>query len=177
MAFIMNTDSLTVSAETFARLQSYAVPLVDTIDTIVGRLCDHWDANPPVKEGFRRHILDTPQLLPEPVSYKTSRGVELPIPLPLYADYGGKRIQIRLTKRGFEWNDLTFTDPSSVAVAVKKAMGASDAKASTNGWTFWLIGDGSTLSPQNLDYLRQAWLEEQSRKRSTQIRAIVRKLA
>lgn len=158
----METVSLTISAETFARLQKYAVPLVDTNDTILQRLCDHWDASPP-KEGLKRHVIYTPLVRPEPTSFKTSRGVELPIPLALYADYAGKRIEVSVTKDGFKYDGRYFSDPSSVAVAAKKDLGASDTQASTNGWTFWMLGGGTGV-PQSLDTIRQTWLTEQSRR-------------
>ncbi|MGF6901897.1 hypothetical protein [Paraburkholderia sp. GAS348] len=168
----METVSLTISAETFARLQTYAVPLVDTNDTILKRLCDHWDASPPAKEGFRRHVIDTPLVPPEPTCFKTSRGVELPIPLSLYAEYAGKRIDVTVSKHGFEYDGKYFNDPSSVAVAVKKDLGASDTTASTNGWTFWMLGDRAGV-PQNLDTIREAWRADQGRKR----KALVSRLA
>ncbi|MFL9987669.1 restriction system modified-DNA reader domain-containing protein [Paraburkholderia sediminicola] len=164
----METVSLTISAEMFARLQSYAVPLVDTTDTILQRLCDHWDASPPAKAGFRRHVIDTPLVKPEPTSFKTSRGVPLPIPLALYADYAGKRIEVSLTADGFAYNGRYFSDPSSVAVAAKKDLGASDTQASTNGWTFWMLGDRTGV-PQSLDTIRQAWLTEQSRRQKERV--------
>jgi hypothetical protein len=162
----METVTLTISAETFARLQTYAVPLVDTNDTILARLCDHWDESPPVKAGFRRHVVDLPLTPREPTCFKTSRGVELPIPLPLYAEYAGKRIDVTVTKDGFNYKGRYFSDPSSVAVAVKKDLGASDTTASTNGWTFWMLGDRDGV-PQNLDTIRQAWRAEQDRKRKS----------
>ena len=164
----METVSLTISAEIFARLQAYAVPLVDTTDTILQRLCDHWDASPPAKVGFRRHVIDTPLVRPEPTCFKTSRGVELPIPLDLYAEYAGKRIDVSVTKDGFEYKGRYFTDPSSVAVAAKKDLGASDTQASTNGWTFWMLG-GRPGVPQSLDTIRQAWLTEQGRRQKERV--------
>lgn len=163
----METVSLTISAETFARLQKYAVPLVDTNDTILQRLCDHWDGSPP-KEGLQRHVIYTPLVRPEPTSFKTSRGVELPIPLALYADYAGKRIEVSVTKDGFEYKGRCFSDPSSVAVAAKKDLGASETQASTNGWTFWMLGGGTGV-PQSLDTIRQAWLAEQSRRQKARV--------
>ncbi|MEX3982825.1 hypothetical protein AB4Y45_28020 [Paraburkholderia sp. EG287A] len=163
----METVSLTISAETFARLQKYAVPLVDTNDTILQRLCDHWDASPP-KDGFKSHVIYTPLAQPEPTCFKTSRGVELPIPLALYAEYAGKRIDVSVTKDGFEYQGRFFADPSSVAVAAKKDLGASDTQASTNGWTFWMLSDRPGV-PQSLDTIRQAWLTEQDRRRKVRV--------
>jgi len=163
----METVSLTISAETFARLQKYAVPLVDTNDTILQRLCDHWDALPP-KDGFKSHVIHTPLVRDEPICFKTSRGVELPIPLALYAEYAGKRIEVNVTKDGFEYKGRYFSDPSSVAVAAKKDLGASDTQASTNGWTFWMLG-GRTGVPQSLDTIRKAWLTEQSRRQKLRV--------
>jgi hypothetical protein len=162
----METVSLTISAETFARLQSYAVPLVDTNDTILQRLCDHWDTSLPPKSGYRRHVIDAPLTAPEQACFKTSRGVELPIPLSLYAEYAGKRIDVTVTKDGFEYNGKYFNDPSSVAVAVKKDLGASDTTASTNGWTFWML-DGRPGLPQSLDTIRQAWRIDQDSKQKS----------
>ncbi|CAE6851218.1 restriction system modified-DNA reader domain-containing protein [Paraburkholderia domus] len=163
----METVSLTISAETFARLQKYAVPLVDTNDTILQRLCDHWDASPP-RDGFKSHAIYTPLVRPEPTCFKTSRGVELPIPLALYAEYAGKRIDVSVTKDGFAYNGRYFSDPSSVAVAAKKDLGASDTQASTNGWTFWMLG-GRRGVPQSLDTIRKAWLTEQSRRQRVRV--------
>jgi hypothetical protein len=160
----VETVTLTIGAETFARLQAYAVPLVDTIDTILMRLCDHWDESPPAEGGFQRHVIDLPLRKPEPTCFKTSRGVELPIPMSLYAEYAGKRIDVTVTKDGFSYKGKYFSDPSSVAVAVKKDLGASDTTASTNGWTFWMLGDRTGV-PQHLDTIRQAWRAEQDRKR------------
>jgi hypothetical protein len=168
MEEVMETVSLTISAETFARLQRYAVPLVDTNDSILERLCDHWDASPPLKAGFRRNVIDTPLVGPEPTCFKTSRGVELPIPLSLYAEYAGKRIDVNVTKDGFEYNGRYFNDPSPVAVAVKKDLGASDTTASTNGWTFWMLA-GRTGVPQSLETIRQAWISEQDRRRKVRV--------
>ena len=157
----MSTVNLTVTKETFARLQSYAVPLVDTLETVLHRLCDHYDANPPPTDGKKRYVIDMPLMPPEPTTFKTSRGVVLPAPLPLYARYDGNVIRIQLTTRGFEWEGRRFSDPSSVAVEVKKSLGASDTTASTNGWKFWFVGDGDPSKPDanSLDSLRQAWLD------------------
>jgi hypothetical protein len=156
----MDTVSLTVPAATFARLQAYAVPLVDTIDSVLLRLCDHYDTNPPTKPGYTRHVLETLTNPPEPTTFKTSRGVVLPLTY-LHARYDGKLIVIQLTARGFEWNGQRFDDPSSVASAVKKSMGASETTASTNGWHFWLIGDGKTEGGVVLDVLRKSWVKSQ----------------
>ena len=150
----MNDVTITLPAETFARLQKLAVPLVDTIDSVLIRLLDHFQETPPAAPGTRRHILDMPVEREESKVFKTSRGVILPV-MPLHARYDGKLINIQLTNRGFEWNGQRFDDPSSVAVAVKKSMGASDTTASTNGWTFWYVGDGTTEQPVVLDALRK----------------------
>lgn len=168
----METVTLTISAETFARLQTYAVPLVDTNDTILQRLCDHWDTSPPPDTDLPRHAIDSPLATSETTRFKTSRGVELPVPLSLYAEYAGKRIDVTVTKRGFEYGGRYFNDPSSVAVAVKKDLGASDTTASTNGWKFWMLADLAGV-PQYLDTVRQAWHANQSSKR----KALVSRLA
>jgi len=162
----MNMMNLPVTETTFARLQTYAVPLVDTLDTVLIRLCDHYDAYPPPKDGERRHVIDMTMAHEEPKTFKTSRGIVLPAPLPLYARYDGQVIRIELTNRGFVWNGKRFTDPSSVAVEVKKSLGASDTTASTNGWKFWFIGDGDPSKPDanSLDSLRQAWLNAEAKR-------------
>lgn len=167
----METVSLTISAEMFARLQSYAVPLVDTTDTILQRLCDHWDASSPPNAGFRRDLINTPLVAPEPTFFKTSRGVRLPIPLALYGEYAGKRIDVSVTKDGFEYAGRYFNDPSAVAVAVKKDLGASSTTASTNGWTFWMLAAQAGV-PQSLDTIRQAWAAEDERKRKERVRRL-----
>lgn len=49
-----------ISAQTSARLQALAVPLVDTYDSVVSRLLDHWD----VTEGSKPDSLsNAPQIL------------------------------------------------------------------------------------------------------------------
>lgn len=148
----MDTISIAIPISTFERLQAEAVPLVDTIDSVLLRLLKHYEAHVPVKPGLTRYVANMPSR-EDAKTFRTSRGVVLPI-MSLHAKYDGKVIDIQLTKDGFEWNGQRFDDPSSVAVAVKKSMGASDTTASTNGWRFWYIGDSKTVNADLLDTLR-----------------------
>ena len=99
-------------------------------------------------------------------TYKTSRGVVLPAPMNLVGRYDGQTIEIELRTDGFWWEGKRYTDPSSVAVDVKKSLGASDTTASTNGWKFWCVGNRDTQGAVPLDNLRQAWLNSEVKRMS-----------
>ena len=43
----MDTVQITISRDLFKRLQGFAEPLVDTIETVLDKICDNWEHNPP----------------------------------------------------------------------------------------------------------------------------------
>ena len=43
----METVQITISRDLFKRLQGFAVPLVDTIETVLEKVCDNWEHTPP----------------------------------------------------------------------------------------------------------------------------------
>ena len=49
--------NIEISEATFARLQNYAEPLVDTVDSLISRLCDTFDAH----QASHRHYETLPQ--------------------------------------------------------------------------------------------------------------------
>jgi hypothetical protein len=229
----METINVRLDVEVFKRLQSYAVPLVDDLNTVLTRLCDQWDrvalgqalaegrafgrgatggdlqkllrederdaafsgtpasyaggsvsndlAPLPTREGLEKWAteLDSPadesrivkrlrelraadpswgrDLFVQHKQFITSRGVALPVPMNIYADYMGRRILAKVTERGIELNGETFNNPSKAAIAAKRFMGAEGTAANTNGWHFWVV-DLPTASgkPDTLNVFRNA---------------------
>jgi hypothetical protein len=74
------SPSIEISAQTFARLQAHAVPLVDTIETIIGRLIDFYEAReggpvPPGSNGGP-NVREFNPLSPPPLRWTKVLGIE-----------------------------------------------------------------------------------------------------
>jgi hypothetical protein len=136
---VKNVVPLTIDATLFKRLQEYAIPLVDTPDSVLKRIFDHYDATAPVKTKTVTLSIEKP----EPTHFKTSRGTVLPIGLKLFASYKAETPNAVVTTNGIEFNGRTYDDPSSAATAAKLLYGASQTAASTNGWEFWQYKDAN----------------------------------
>jgi hypothetical protein len=198
----------------FQRLQSYAEPLVDNLESVLVRLCDLWDLSQAaasmelddseVDASLRARIAAAEQRFDamskkvtaqmeeaaiqlaetqkriedaqklagkvqgflkasgvsggEPPHFVTSRGISLPVPLGIYADYLGKRIFGSVTREGIKVQgiDEAFTNPSTAAIAAKRLMGAKGQAANTNGWTFWMIDEPTSDGrARSLNHYRQ----------------------
>jgi predicted transcriptional regulator len=205
--------SVSIDSDLFARLQELAVPLVDTMDTVIARLLDNWQStrnleamvvphdplmtNDRLKEFVQseeavkeralrdfiafmektagdpkewaafaevvaKHSVDSEWLAgidhkARPTHFMTSKGVALPVGLPLFADYQGNRLKAVVTERGIDCEGKVYSNPSQAAMAAKQAHGASQKASSTNGWTFWMIDlPQSDMKIKTLDHYRQA---------------------
>ena len=72
-----------------------------------------------------------------PDTFRTARGVELPVGLEMFADYKNARFKAVVVPNGIEFEGTVYTDPSNAAVAAKMGLGVSRETAQTNGWMFW----------------------------------------
>jgi hypothetical protein len=147
----MESVTINVSKDLFARLQSYARPLVDTPDSVLTRIFDHYDATASAKA--RTFVVALDRQPPE--HFTTSRGVKLPIGLKIFASYRNQSPNAVVTARGIEYNGKAYDDPSAAAKAAKLDAGASATAASTNGWEFWMMEAGVKGRITSIDSLRK----------------------
>lgn len=128
-------QQIQISDALWARMQTYGTTLIDTPETVLIRVFDHWDKT----GGPGQHVtIKVPETEP-PKFFRTTRGVELPIGLKMFADWNGNKLQARVTASGIEHGGATYADPSGAAKAAKLALGATSTQASTNGWEFWMM--------------------------------------
>lgn len=148
--------SVPISSSVFARLQRLAVPLVDDSSSVIEKLIDHWEANPPNSKA--------PNVATAPAAksdvWRSPRGDTLPVGATLQAEYLGKTFRATVEKRGIRFDGKVYDSPSAAGVAAKGKLGRTGRAASTDGRTFWKIQDPasgrwvaiSTLRPaQHID--------------------------
>jgi hypothetical protein len=188
----MDVVEIRIRAGLFKRLQGLAEPLVDTIDTVIEKLCDNWEHNPPSQaaELSRLHS-DTfanwgPQGADSVVAQRVlsqagspnehqlrlvknylrpyyqngtvvvSKTTQLPIGLPLTAEYQGSVLKAIVTDQGIEVDGIAYDSPSAAAVAAKRSLGLDEKAAQTNGWSFWTFGRGTPQGAFPINLFRDA---------------------
>jgi hypothetical protein len=125
-----------ISSKVFARLQRLAVPLVDDTNSVIEKLIDHWEANPPSASA-------TPQSNGKSTAevWRSPRGDVLPVGAPLQAEYLGKTFRATVDKKGIRFSGKVYGNLSAAGVAAKGQLGREGRAASTNGRDFWKIQD------------------------------------
>lgn len=137
LAMIMSDlISISISSVVFARLQRLAVPLVDNTISVIEKLIDHWEANPPDNGP---NVLVGAKAKAE--VWRSSRGDKLPVGAALQAKYLGKTFRATVEKKGIRFDEKLYDSPSAAGVAAKGQLGRSGDAASTDGRTFWKIQD------------------------------------
>lgn len=132
-----NNVKIELNEEIFLRLQSLAIPLVDTTSTVIERVLNEWEQ---LKKGG---VSQTPSSTkPEKGFFRTTRGIQIPCGKlrATYRKRGSSEASIfhaQVTSKGIDFNGHTFDDPSPAGISAKKSAGAQGAAASTNGWEFW----------------------------------------
>ncbi|MGA7949003.1 MAG: hypothetical protein WCA45_02455 [Thiobacillaceae bacterium] len=132
------SDSINVpiSSSIFVRLQRLAIPLVDNTSSVIEKLIDHWEANPPDS---------APQIAPAAKAsadvWRSPRGDVLPVGAPLQGEYLGKTFRATVEKKGIRFGGKLYDSPSAAAVAAKEQLGRKGRAASTDGRKFWKIRD------------------------------------
>ena len=130
---------VTISKPIFERLQRLAAPLVDTTDTVIGRLLDYHEANSKnrtmptgsnstVTQGF----------------WRSSRGDTLPIGIELRGTYLGKNFSAQVERAGIRFEGELYNNLSPAAMAAKHLVGTKGKAANTNGRDFWKFQDPTT---------------------------------
>lgn len=134
-----NLIDVPISAKTFARLQRLAEPLIDDTNSVIERLIDHWETNPPVAGTVARQTAPTEKAAAE--VWRSPRGDVLPVGSHLKAEYLGKAFHAIVEKRGINFGGETFGNLSAAGAAVKGGLGRKGRATSTNGRDFWKIQD------------------------------------
>lgn len=133
--------SIPVSADVFARLQRIAVPLVDDKSSVIVKLLDHWEQNPPAplvtEKGGHERVLDV---------WRSPRGDVLPVGISLQGPYLGKTFRATVERNGIRHNGKLYPNLTAAAVAAKGQLGRKGRAASTNGREFWKLQDPNTES-------------------------------
>lgn len=148
----MQTVQIDVRQSVFQKLQKLAIPLVDDTSSVIERLIEHWENNPP-------HV--TTSVVAKPAQKErqfwiSSRGEALPVDAELRARYFGKTYSAKVTLNGIEYNGKTYNNPSAAAIAVKNTAGTKGDSAATNGWDFWEIYNPQTKQWGPISALRKA---------------------
>lgn len=155
-----------IDRDLFMRLQKLAVPLVDTVGTVIARMLDEWEtlqdksksgAPPSTAAGAEDRISEVRQA--EIDYFETSRKVKIPLG-KLQASYkprGQSRryLEALVTPRGIEVDGRVFDDPSPAGAHAKRTAGADSSASITNGWSFWEYLDESSGTWVSLSTLRK----------------------
>lgn len=129
-----------ISSPVFTRLQRLAIPLVDDTNSVIERLIDHWEANPPISSAP-----NTSTTTPEKSKFwRSPRGDMLPISATLQAEYLGKTFRATVEKKGIRFGGTIYNSPSAAGVAAKGQLGRTGRAAETDGRSFWKIQDPSS---------------------------------
>ncbi len=128
--------SVTISKKIFERLQQVALPLVDTTDSVIGRLLDYWETH-----SDRRvpHVISSSAATQE--FWRSSRGDTLPVGTELRGTYLGKTLTAQVERAGVRFEGDLFNNLSPAAIAAKNLVGTKGKAANTNGRDFWKFQD------------------------------------
>lgn len=141
--------AVTISKSVFERLQNLAAPLVDTTDTVIERLLDHWEAKPDAGERTTKSNSAVTLEL-----WKSSRGDTLPVGTELRGTYLGKTFSARVERAGIRFEGELYNDLSPAAMAAKNFAGTKGKAANTNGRAFWKFKDPTTEQWISVSVLR-----------------------
>lgn len=130
--------SVPISSSVFTRLQRLAIPLVDDTSSVIEKLIDHWEANPPDNSAPNAPKKTTP---PKSEVWRSPRGDTLPVGTTLQAEYLGKTFRATVEKQGIRFGGKVYDSPSAAGTAAKGQLGRTGRAASTDGRTFWKIQD------------------------------------
>ena len=146
----MGKVTVTLSQETFDKLQLIAIPLIDDTDSVIGRLINYWNTNSPQD--------NTPNAQnPEEIKvWISARGEQFPVGLKLRSNYLGHTYEAEVTPTGIKFDGEIFDNPSSAGIAVKRKAGASRKAANTNGWSFWEMQNTQSGRWESINLLRYA---------------------
>lgn len=148
----MEMVNVPMGGQVFKRLQGYQTePLLDTVDSVLTRIFDAYDAANPSKA---KASVVTQREPFKPTHFQTSRGVDMPIGRKITASYRNKTLSAEVTAQGILYRGKTYEDPSAAAKAAKIDCGASETAASTNGWKFWLMPSDVPGKVTSIDRLR-----------------------
>jgi hypothetical protein len=131
--------TVTISKPVFERLQGFAAPLVDTTDTVIGRLLDYWEVNSnnrTMPTGCNSTV--TQEL------WRSSRGDTLPVGTELRGTYLGKTFSAQVERTGIRFEGKIYNNLSPAAMAAKNLVGTKGKAANTNGRDFWKFQDSTT---------------------------------
>ena len=135
----MAANERMINEENFLRLQAHAVAFVDTPNTVLARMIDHFEATTPSKgTAFTPAVLlATRAGTGRWPSIKFPRGGELPIGLEMHGKYKNKPAKAHVTENGIVFENNTYPDPTSAAKAAKRWIAPEGDVPPTNGWNFW----------------------------------------
>lgn len=153
-----DTINVSISSSAFARLQRLAVPLVDDPSSIIEKLIDHWETNPPKNTNPTAPLIPSASPTPKDSAefWRSPRGDTLPVGATLQAEYLGKTFRATVEKRGIRFGGKVYDSPSAAGVAAKGQLGRTGRAASTDGRSFWKIQDPSSGRWVSIASLRPA---------------------
>lgn len=161
----MATRIVEIEQNVFERLQRLAIPLVDTVGTVIERVLDEWESLQDKSQSkyLEKYAAESKNVISaddQSVAqhFETSRKVRIPLG-KLRASYkprgkGRKELEALVTPRGIEVDGKVFDDPSPAGAQAKKSAGADTSASITNGWCFWEYFDECSGTWVSLSTLR-----------------------
>jgi len=161
----MATRIVEIEQSVFERLQRLAIPLVDTVGTVIERVLDEWESlqDKSQSKSLEKCTAEAKNVISADDQstfqhFETSRKVRIPLG-KLRASYkprgkGRKELEALVTPRGIEVDGQVFDDPSPAGAQAKKTAGAGTSASITNGWSFWEYFDESSGTWVSLSTLR-----------------------
>jgi len=138
--------TIDIDSDLFQKLQSLAVPLVDSTDSVISKLLDHWEQN---------HKAEEKTGLSAEEEWMTPRGEKFPVGTRLRAHYNGEEFKADVTRSGILVQGETFNSPSAAAIHAKNLANITGASASTNGWKFWEYWDEAEQRWRSIRIIQQ----------------------
>lgn len=120
----METINVQLHEPVFTRLQTYATPLVDDVNSVIVKLMDAYDG------GLTGRASDVKL-------WRSTRGETLPIGTKMRKIVGDQSVFAIVTEGGIKVAGLDhpFDSPSAAAVAAKPLLGLTES--AENGWNWW----------------------------------------
>lgn len=125
----MEEIKITISAKLYERLQAIAVPLIDNEESLIEKLIDYWETQPPNQTTLPEE--------PLPQTWRTRDGDVLVVGETLKAKYLRRQFEARVEMNAIVFDGNHYRSLSAAGRAVKKKTGKTGTTRITNGRQFW----------------------------------------